>query len=391
MSIAIVVSELDIYGGTHKQVIRLCEYLKKEGKDYCLVTGVFDPTKTYREAVTLNILSLPKEHISKLPKLLRRLITQLKIFSLIPKDAKLVNIHDNRLTIVGLLSKITGKKVVWQINDLPPTFSVGNYNGIHSGFIKRLVFSSWYKFVSNKFDLITVNVSKNKERIKEILNLNAKVIYCGVDSFSDVYIEREMTNEINVLSSGVFFRYRNYESLIKSVALSNEKLRGEKLVTLDIIGSKKYEPEYALEIEELALSLGVKLNIHSNVPFDELSAIHRKANLFAFLNLDQSWGLSVFEAATYSLPIILSKSVGAVELLNKSNGTVVVDPIDIEAISEAICSVTSNQSSYCDYSLSAFLDCSTMTWDKMYCEPLIVEFNKLLIKKNEQHIKKKNH
>lgn len=379
MSIAVVVSELDIYGGTHKQVVRLCESLKKNGEDFSLVTGNFEPSKTYEEAMNLNVISiLSKSKVTWLPNIVKRIIRQVSIYKLIPSKTNIINIHDNRLTIVGFLGKLFGKKVVWQINDLPPALCLGNSAKNRMGNIKGRIYTSWYKYMSSKVDLITVNVTKNKERVKEHFNLDAQVIYCGVDSFNENYVKRELQKEINILSSGVFFEYRNYESLIKAIAITNDKFRGKKTFTLDIIGSRKYQPEYAKEMEKLALELNVKLVIHSELPFSALSEIHEKASLFAFLNLDQSWGLSVFEAGTYSLPIILSNSVGAVELLSKSNGTFLVDPTNVEAISTAICEVVADQIKYNEYSLSAYSDCTSMTWDDMYCLPLLANFKKLL-------------
>ena len=40
MKIAVVVNELNVRGGTHKQVLRLCQYLKKNKIDFILCTKI---------------------------------------------------------------------------------------------------------------------------------------------------------------------------------------------------------------------------------------------------------------------------------------------------------------------------------------------------------------
>lgn len=61
MKIAVVVSELNIRGGTHKQVLRLCQYLRKKGNDVCIYTKYYDLSKTYSEFINFNIKYLHKE------------------------------------------------------------------------------------------------------------------------------------------------------------------------------------------------------------------------------------------------------------------------------------------------------------------------------------------
>mgnify|MGYP000632882886 CR=1 FL=1 len=49
MKVAIVINELNIRGGTHKQVLRLCEYLEEQKIEMLLLTKYYDPEKTYPE------------------------------------------------------------------------------------------------------------------------------------------------------------------------------------------------------------------------------------------------------------------------------------------------------------------------------------------------------
>ena len=55
----------------------------------------------------------------------------------------------------------------------------------------------------------------------------------------------------------------------------------------------------------------------------------------SFVDIDQSWGLAVFEAASIGIPIVLSKSVGATELLSQVDGIKVVERQSESEIADA--------------------------------------------------------
>ena len=69
---------------------------------------------------------------------------------------------------------------------------------------------------------ISVNVGKNAERVKEYFHRDAHVFYCGIepvciDKNTEETFKRFAEKKINILSSGHFFTYRNYETQIKVV------------------------------------------------------------------------------------------------------------------------------------------------------------------------------
>lgn len=68
MKIAILVNELNIRGGTHKQVLRLCQYLKKCGEDVTIYTRVYSVNDTYPEFKEIKVVTVQrkKERIFKI-------------------------------------------------------------------------------------------------------------------------------------------------------------------------------------------------------------------------------------------------------------------------------------------------------------------------------------
>lgn len=386
MKVAILVNEIDICGGTHKQVLRLSDYLKREKISFQLLTRYYDEEKTYKDFKNFKIDFLKKEpksfnfRINLIEKLVKKyidFIEQVKLLKKIDKDVDVINVHDNNLSIVILLSKLFKKKIVWQINDLPECFLEGNAKNIKDtvGLKFRRIY---YKWLINFVDVITVNVSKNKERIKKHFNRTAKVFYCGTDVDEKWIQHNKILNKknINLISTGVFFPYRNYETLIKVVESLLQK--GTECY-LNIIGSTDRNKDYSRKIQMMIENKNLEKNIRILGQLDELNfnKVYDKSDIFLFINIDQSWGLAVFEAMARGLPVIVSESVGAVELLKDKENAFIVNPVDIEEITNVI-EFLKDDKIYQKISDNAICSVKSFTWDKLYSSKMLNIFNEII-------------
>jgi len=373
--ISVLVNEIDIMGGTHKQVLRFCEYLESRGENFELVTKYLNLDKTYPDFNKFNIkyLLTSKRKINRIAGLFYDFFLQFKIYLLINKNAKILNIHDNGLPLVILLARVFGKKIYWQINDLPGGFSVGNAKSKNTTLLRslyKLISRFFYKKVIVKcVHTITVNVAKNRERVNLLLNRDATVLYCGVDRWKGKNIDRlGYSNSIKLLSSGVFFPYRNYETQVKLV----KKMKQSGMdVELNIIGSTLLDTVYSEKIKNLVDSqkLSDCIKIHGQVTQEEYIKLHENSDLFIFINIDQSWGLAVFEAMSSGLPVIVSNSVGATEVLHDGVDSFFVDPIDVDQILLKITTLK-NFEKYKQMSTAAHNYVTELTWDNMYSKKL---------------------
>lgn len=87
--------------------------------------------------------------------------------------------------------------------------------------------------------------------------------------------------------------------------------------------------------------------------------------------MDQSWGLAVFEAMSCGLPVIVSKSVGATEILSNNENALFVDPMNVDEIIATIIGLMTNEEQYLqivDVSRN-FHNC--YTWDKSYSSRML--------------------
>ena len=113
MKAAIVVNDLMVRGGTHKQVLRLCEFLKNKSIDFTLLTKDYDPLKTYPEFSEFPIRVLDRKKTglhnyvgkNKIKGLIIKYKEDKALLKLIPNDVNIVNIHDNGLIWLMLWSK----------------------------------------------------------------------------------------------------------------------------------------------------------------------------------------------------------------------------------------------------------------------------------------------
>jgi len=373
MNIDLIVNEFNIRGGTHKQVHRLAEYLLSEGDNVIIYTKYFDPINCYPGIDKLTVFPLTKLIAPPKGKIYQYFIsiyTNLKLFFILRKKKSLINIHDNGFLLSWLLINYlsTKRKVIWQINDLPNLFNIRpEFSGNKNSSLFKIYLT---RLMANNVRYLTVNVTKNSLKVKKFLRAESKVLYCGVDlrfKFPNFKCNT-IKSKINLISTGVFLRYRNYQAILQVQKLLLTAFNVES--TLKIIGSTKLDPGYAEEIRNLANELNVDCHVLGEVSEDQLLSEYSNSDIFLFLNIDQSWGLAIFEAMNMGLPVIVSDSVGAIEILNHGVDAEIVDPNDYIKIASIIANFKNNGALYRNRQMSGFYATQKMTWESLYCSQM---------------------
>ena len=166
--IAFLIGDLAMRGGTHKQFLKLLQYAVKEKVDFFVITLHLDFDKTYPEFRQFadRIQQLPTSPRSNRYARIKQRLHDMYILRKWVSKADVVNIHDNGFDT--MLPALVGKKVVWQVNDLPPYFHQGAHKQQHSTFFEHLhrVYLRLFLPIVNDF---SVNVTKNAMRIKDLL------------------------------------------------------------------------------------------------------------------------------------------------------------------------------------------------------------------------------
>ena len=380
--IIFLISDLSVRGGTHKQFLKLVEYVDKHGIEFKIITHHIDLNNTYpgfskfeNKIIVINELASNS--------IIWKFVNYFKIYRDLKaavSDGDIINIHDGGFE--KYLGVFKGKKVYWQINDLNACFQEGVFINRQNTFFNKLL-KIYIKSNINVITKFTVNVSKNAERIKKHFNRNALVFYCGIEPLGftkdqSKTIKRFKNKQINLLSSGVFFPYRNYETQIKVVKILKNK--GVD-VSLNIFGSTMLDPVYSEKIKKIIQDEDLSNNIKvlGQIDDDMFRDLHNNSDLFLFINVDQSWGLAIFEAMSCGLPVIVSENVGATEILHNGKDSIFVNPKNDVEIAKKIIDIMNDENYYIQLSNSSLRFHENYTWDQSYC-------SKMLSVMNENHI-----
>jgi glycosyltransferase involved in cell wall biosynthesis len=375
MKVALVVSDLQVRGGTQKQVLRLAQDLIRRGVDVQIFTFEYSSSGCYEEFQSLPVRLVSRRSGALFFRIASSITAALRILANMDRDTDIINVHDLGCDWVLLLARLwlPKAKLVWQINDLHPAFHLGPFRNLKPKWTHR-IHRQLHRWLAKIADQLTVNVTKNKDRIRDCMGAESRVFYCGVDQLAANAIERKLHQPIALVSTGVFFPYRNYESLVRAMGV----LRNRGISTrLTLVGSTQYCPEYADRIRSLACAEGVELRIAGAVDDGDLKQILLQSDLFLFANIDQSWGLAVFEAMSMSLPVVLSRSAGAVEVLANRPGVHLVDAEKPESIASGIEAIAKTQERFADTCSQAFATVSTLKWSDTYCREMFGLFEEL--------------
>lgn len=218
---------------------------------------------------------------------------------------------------------------------------------------------AWYRMLYRKIavpitakradKIITVSHNSKNDIVKFLKVKPHKIIvsYNGVDNKFrplDPHLIHKVRVKYNLPEKYVLFvgtidhPGKNVYSLIQAC----NKLWKEKgnIFKLVLVGQKGHGYKIVEKIiKEQALSEQI---LHIGYVKDEdLPAIYNGAFLFAFLSLYEGFGLPILEAMACGTPVVVSNRSSLPELVGEAG--LIVDPFDIEGISEAIESILNSE------------------------------------------------
>lgn len=211
---------------------------------------------------------------------------------------------------------------------------------------------------------------------------NIRVIHPGVDierfRSANLYNRQEIRNTFGISESdllilfvGMNFEVKGLDSLLSAMALLKSEYNIDQVKGL-IVGkgnTKKYKAlAHRLGIGEQLIFSGVR---------DDMEKIYQAGDILVMLSKFDTFGMVVTEAMAASLPVIISETVGAKDLVIQGENGFVVDREDIEMISSKI-NLMRNKEKRLEMGKKAYNTALNQTWEKMTQEVLKVyeEFRK---------------
>ncbi len=369
MKIGIIVRKLNVNGGVQRHVFYLARELKKLGHSIKLYTFIYDKEGCYpellgdMEVVSFGYLPQPPHlkilgYFNYFIGLAREASASKKLAALIDRDTQILNPHDHVCYKVAYFFKRRVKNIpsVWMMHDLPTkTFSLirGQAIGAASRIspIKRL----FYRFVDSyeigkyikKQDAIAVLDGRDQQWAKEYFDTDAVIIRNGVDVEKFKFTARQalVAKQAQLLMNGIFMPHRRFEDGIEALKILIDRGYDARL---EITGGAGENQGYYDKIQKLvsSLQLNDRVKFLGQVSEAELLESYRRNQIFLFPNHLQSWGLAVFEAMATGLPVIVSKSAGASEVLSHRENALLVQPKSPDELATAIAELIENPSLY---------------------------------------------
>lgn len=371
MRIAIVIWQLDTYGGSIRQALELANHLTQLKQDVEVITYSLNKARCFPELVEKLSIFTSKDvkatqvfynpsssFFTRVKGFLNNLyIRHLQIQSLTAtlkerhkiRPFQIINYHDNG--VISIAKKFPDLKNVWMLND-PPSFidtrekKASAYSDSLLFTILALVQAIYTRVELRSISDIVVLDKRNCEIVQRYFLRSAKIIRSGlvIPPSLRKFKPKPQRMTLTVLVTNIFFRHRRYEDLIQALDIVINQMKVKNL-RLRIIGDPESDRGYYEAIKALATETMVLNYITFMGRVDERTLFqeYEKAEIFVFPNHNQTWGLSVFEAMAHGCACIISKGSGAHEVLTDGKNAVLVESKHPEQIAEKLIYLVRNQ------------------------------------------------
>ena len=211
------------------------------------------------------------------------------------------------------------------------------------------------------------------------------VIPNGVNILSEKGAKRKKTDVPYILCVSHFYRYKNFEQLLRAYALLSEEIR--KNYRLLIVG-KFYDHKYGEEMTLLAKVLGIdgSVDFIPGLEPSKLSEVYSQASLFVFTSLIENSPNILLEAMSHSLPIISTDN----DPMPEFGGSAIqyVKATDHIQLTTAIENIVSNQSLMENLSIQSKIRSKLFSWDKFIED--VIKLCRDVCDESQQSIDQKN-
>jgi len=352
MNIALIVKRLDVQGGIQREVLYFAIELQKKGHDVTVYTVRHQKGKGFVNLINqVRVVSLPEQFCSSGIRFIRRFFPlfiseQLRdirnaksLAMLIDPTTECLNPHHDPVTYKAAyyfkkyIHKIPS---VWMMNDFNTKYSSflrsGELRGRgqlsllkHAGY---WIFDTYERMHFIKVqEAITVLDYHDRDLARQYLKRDAIVVRQGVDVSQFPFIVHKSPEKrpVKILMIGIFFTHRRFEDAVRALHILRES--GDECL-LTIIGDQATDQIYAHAIKDLVheYDLNNIVTFRGRVSEKELFDAYADHDIFLFPSHLQSWGLAVFEAMASGLPVIVSRTAGASEVLTHDENALIVDP-----------------------------------------------------------------
>jgi len=248
------------------------------------------------------------------------------------------------------------------------------YYPLASRYIARVA-----RIANRRMDIIITESEAEKKEIVKFLRVNeekVKVIPSGID---DIYRPLDNLNEIKsylltkykietpyILHVGAYRPVKNGPGLIKAFAKLKQRGMEHKLV---LVGKPAQNFNEVLKlIKELSLEKDVIMTGFTR--YEDLPKLYNAADLFVLPSFKESFPHVLVEALACGCPIVASDIACMLEIIGEAG--IVIDPYDVDSLTEAMSKVITDRQLRQGMKKKALVRAELYSWEKCAQETLKV-------------------
>lgn len=284
------------------------------------------------DGVRIVPLPEPKSRLQRMTKVLWRLYRLA-----LREDADVYHFHDPELMIVGLLLKLRGKRVIWDVHEHYPNAILDKYYLARP--LRRAISSSFDLFeraVVRFFDYVIYTTPFVGARYQKMKVRSGRVENYPIVELSDAF-ERNPQEKIVYL--GAMSPTRGLVEVIEAFSLVAKERPSWELC---LVGSCRPQ-SFEQELKDLAARCGVAANVKfiAWVPYEEKERLSSQASMGVITYLPYSNNTSclpnkLFDYMLVGLPVIASDFPLYRQIVEPNRCGILVDPSKPDQIARAM-------------------------------------------------------
>lgn len=212
-----------------------------------------------------------------------------------------------------------------------------NYHNDDEGYIKKVVNS-----VSNSDYFVLVS-EELKDFYSKKVNKKVKCVYIPnvLDSVSK---KKAKFGSHNLITVGRLAEVKGIDDLIDVVKLVSKKMED---VHFTIVGDGEERDELMEQVKDEKLTKNVTFTGFKNS--EEIEELLLSSSMYLCGSHSESFGLSIIEAQSYSLPVVAFDSANGVKYLLKNGSGILVSKRNKQKMAEEIIKLLDDKKSYIEY------------------------------------------
>jgi len=284
------------------------------------------------DGVRLVPLPKPRNRFERMTKVVG------KLFMLAIKEkAEIYHLHDPELIPIGLILKLFGKKIIYDVHEHYPNTILDRYWIPKSlRYTTSNLFDLFEKVFVLFFDYVIYTTPIVGERYKELKVRTERIENYPLIELSEIF---KKNPQKYIIYLGEMTKIRGITELIEAF---NIVVKNYPEWRLYLVGSVE-PPSFSKEIEQLISKLNLKQNINLIpwVPYEEKEKFSSQASIGIVIYLPYPNNISclpnkLFDYMLVGLPVVASNFPLYKEIVDTDRCGLIVDPLDPREVAKAI-------------------------------------------------------